>query len=324
MLTHKINNLKEPNIVVDKCNNDDYEYDSSQSVNRSETHTNRSQHVLKSSQTEINCMKPEANYQRSQAFGSQGFGSQAFGSQAFGSQGFGSQAQANCWQAEANHYRHEPYRSLGQVNCWQAQSNNFRYQVCGSPAKEQENRYRSQVPRQQQQNNDAFFMDHHLQYNQPFNLTQFTKSSKEFLRLLKESSSIPNFATNLMLKYFTIDELTNPNSNVMGRYARGKNNCKNVLKPLDPFRMDYIYDAVENAVNSTKEKDSVKVVWTKCIKAMSKKMSHLKITHGSSHRISVGNSGSYGGDKKDNQIDTVGAYEFEDSIIGDNAADIVS
>ena len=55
------------------------------------------------------------------------------------------------------------------------------------------------------------------------------------------SNSLLNFATNLMLEYFSVEELVNESTNVTGRAPNG---VKATIRPIDPVRMSLIRSTV--------------------------------------------------------------------------------
>ena len=80
-----------------------------------------------------------------------------------------------------------------------------------------------------------------------------------------------NFATNLMIEYFTREELVCEDTNVTGRRPKG---MKEPINGLYLERMELIRQTVLGYAEGSCE-DKMKV-WIKAAKAMSKKMSSMK------------------------------------------------
>ena len=105
----------------------------------------------------------------------------------------------------------------------------------------------------------------------PTNQAQASPSHERILEIHRNSTSLPNFATNLMLEYFSESELIDENVNVTGRRAKG---VYTPINPLDNRRIEIIKQSVLNfAVDGVDDK---KVLWRRCLQAMIKKMSMLK------------------------------------------------
>jgi len=86
------------------------------------------------------------------------------------------------------------------------------------------------------------------------------------LNIYRTSHSLTNFATQLMLLYFSTAELTDETTNVTGRQPNGK---PGQMNRLDDERIELIRSTVLGYVNGTVE-EKMKT-WLKCAKAMSKK-----------------------------------------------------
>ena len=82
---------------------------------------------------------------------------------------------------------------------------------------------------------------------------------------------MPNFATNLMLEYFTENELIDKNVNVTGRRANG---VYTPINPLDNRRIEIIRQTVLTYADQSD--GDKKVLWRHCLQAMTKKMYLLK------------------------------------------------
>jgi len=85
------------------------------------------------------------------------------------------------------------------------------------------------------------------------------------------SNSLRNFATNLMLEYYSVEELVNESTNVTGRAPNG---VKATIRPIDPVRMSLIKNTALGYVNGNE--NLRKETWHSCISAMSKKVSEMK------------------------------------------------
>lgn len=96
-------------------------------------------------------------------------------------------------------------------------------------------------------------------------------SHDRVLRIFRSCSSLKNFATKLMLAYFTEQELTQPNVNVTGQRPKGMTEPVN---GLDHNRMEIIRETVLGYTNGSVEAKMSN--WLQCTKAMSKKMAELK------------------------------------------------
>ena len=91
------------------------------------------------------------------------------------------------------------------------------------------------------------------------------------LQIFRQSSTLSNFATSLMIEYFTREELTREDTNVTGRRTKG---MKEPINGLCLERMELIRQTVLGYAEGSCE-DKMKV-WIKATKAMSKKMSSMK------------------------------------------------
>ena len=86
-----------------------------------------------------------------------------------------------------------------------------------------------------------------------------------------KSCSLSNYAVNLMLFFFTNEELTRPDVNVNGKNSNG--NSK-VMQPLDPIRINQIRSLCMESFQVPLDQQMKQ--WVTLHKAMSKKMSFLK------------------------------------------------
>ena len=96
------------------------------------------------------------------------------------------------------------------------------------------------------------------------------------MNIRNKSCSINVFATNLLLHFFTQEKLTNEDFNINGRAAKG-NNVQ--MLPLDADRMNMIRTLCLDGFQETQEIQQKK--WRQIAKALSKKISKLKITRSS-------------------------------------------
>lgn len=88
----------------------------------------------------------------------------------------------------------------------------------------------------------------------------------------KKSISNVNFGVLLMQRLFTNAELTNPDVNVYGRSAKGKNGIPK--EPLDPIRINQIYDICMSFENGTQAEKAHE--WRNIKNGMTKKLLQLK------------------------------------------------
>ncbi len=102
----------------------------------------------------------------------------------------------------------------------------------------------------------------------------FEEANNLFIKHENQSYSLAHFGVILMQNFFTHAELTNENTNVLGRAAKGKN--KQQMIPLDEKRLSYIQNNIYNSVDGSAE--TKLSVWKTVMRAMNKKIASLKST----------------------------------------------
>ena len=93
------------------------------------------------------------------------------------------------------------------------------------------------------------------------------------LKVRNLSTSIPNFAALLMVEYFNMEELVDPNVNVNGRLAKGVKK-QPIPKSLDIKRIEIIRRTVLGYADGSQAEKFL--IWKKCLTAMIKKQLDLK------------------------------------------------
>lgn len=96
-------------------------------------------------------------------------------------------------------------------------------------------------------------------------------SHQKVLRIFRPSNFLKNFLANLMVAYFTLDELTQANVNVTSRRPK---DMTDPVNGLDNNRLEIIRLTVSGYMNGSVEEKMT--TWRKCKNAMCKKMSDLK------------------------------------------------
>ena len=86
------------------------------------------------------------------------------------------------------------------------------------------------------------------------------------------SKSIENFAVMLLRDAFTLEELTDPNTNLNGTNAKGSRGP--LKQPLDPARMVDIHEIMRGFIAGN-EKTKANA-WTSIKQAFNKELSNLK------------------------------------------------
>ncbi len=95
----------------------------------------------------------------------------------------------------------------------------------------------------------------------------------DHIKIKENSSSIPEFGVNLMLHYFTKEELKVPNTNVFGRKAFGEN--KPLPNPLDPQRIQLIQEIVCASIGGCYH-ESLKIWRGAVVQKMNRKLCSLR------------------------------------------------
>ena len=101
--------------------------------------------------------------------------------------------------------------------------------------------------------------------------SNFFSFQNKILHIRNKSCSLSNYAVNLMLFFFSQEELTMPNVNVNGKNSIGNDK---VMQPLDPVRINQIRALCMEGFQIPFDQQIKQ--WTVLHKAMSKKMSFLK------------------------------------------------
>lgn len=105
-------------------------------------------------------------------------------------------------------------------------------------------------------------------------LEQWLQGNERIAQIKLDSCLHRNFATNLMLEFFSNSELTNPNCNVRGRLSNGSEKNKENMVRLDATKLLNIKTKVLGYVEGS---GAVKeAIWKSCVTAMNQKMSWLK------------------------------------------------
>ena len=94
----------------------------------------------------------------------------------------------------------------------------------------------------------------------------------DIARIRRFSATNRIFACNVLLKLFTNDELTDPQTNVYGRHPNGMINRD--MKALDPYIMDQLQDIVFGYLEGNQ--DTRYSQWQQIRQALNKKVHELK------------------------------------------------
>ena len=105
-------------------------------------------------------------------------------------------------------------------------------------------------------------------------IQQWLLGNERIAQIKIDSCSHRNFATNLMLEFFTNTELTNPNCNVRGKLSNGSAKNKENMVRLDATKIMNIKIKVLGYVEGSSEVKEA--IWKNCVTAMNQKMTSLK------------------------------------------------
>lgn len=97
--------------------------------------------------------------------------------------------------------------------------------------------------------------------------------NKMLLRTKFDSCSLPNYAARLLVKLFTLGELSDTRFNVTGRLCRGGRG--EAPQALDVERIEFIRETVLSYVNGDYELKMK--TWTSCTKAMNKMLYQIRV-----------------------------------------------
>ena len=104
-------------------------------------------------------------------------------------------------------------------------------------------------------------------------IDQWIQGQNKILELWNKATSTQNFATLLVLEFFSLETLTNENGNVMWGVSKGNENNKENKVCLDVAIIKNIRRLVINFVGGSE--DSQKATWKQFVGAMNAKMSAL-------------------------------------------------
>ena len=105
-------------------------------------------------------------------------------------------------------------------------------------------------------------------------LAQWAAGHEKIMQIKLKSSSDRVFATNLMLEFFTTEELVAPNVNVLGRVPRGNEGNQENTRSLDVNTVSNIKRLVTSYVEG--DRNVKRAVWKNCVTAMNQKMAVLR------------------------------------------------
>jgi hypothetical protein len=105
-------------------------------------------------------------------------------------------------------------------------------------------------------------------------LAQWAAGHERMMQVKLKSSSDRVFATNLMLEFFTMEELIAPNVNVLGRVQRGNEGNQENTRSLDVNTVSNIKRIVISYVEG--DMNVKRAVWKNCVTAMNQKMAVLR------------------------------------------------